>query len=52
MMDAYAKAGMLKEAQETFDLMLAKGMRPGNDIIIDRWYEDYGCSKVLFIFYC
>lgn len=32
MMDAYAKAGLLKEAHETFDLMLAMGMKPGNDI--------------------
>lgn len=32
MMDAYAKADMLKEAHETFDEMIAKGMKPGNVI--------------------
>ena len=32
MMDAYAKADMIKEAHETFDEMIAKGFKPGNDI--------------------
>jgi pentatricopeptide repeat protein len=36
MMDAYAKADMLKEAHETFDKMIAQGMKPGNDVMIEK----------------